>query len=272
MISLFLWSYTVLITDIDHFDFVDFPIFQALPAGYWAGFVMLILATVVWYLSPKTGWHHFLLLLVWTLYFFVGPEIMEVMARGYDAQSHLLGVTYIDQGRLADFVTYREWPGFVFLSSFLYKATGVGYTTLLKLLEILLPLLRTVFIWYFATRLFQGKKEALLFSLLLLGFFWDPQTFDPSPQHFGILLMLPLVALCFSQGRLSTERRGLIIILFATIVISHGLTSIIIANTRESFWYLLVGTIAPANGSFTFTVHPQFSNKLTALSLNLSGV
>ena len=163
--------------------------------------------------------------------------MMEAMARGYDAKSHILGVTYVEQGQLSGYVTYRDWPGYVFFSSFLYKATGVGYDTLLKLLEILLPLLRTVFIWYFATRLFQGKKEALLFSLLLLGFFWDPQTFDPSPQHFGILLMLPLVALCFSQGRLSTERRGLIIILFTTIVISHGLTSIMTA-LLILFWSL----------------------------------
>ena len=227
VVSLCLWCYAVLTTSIDHVPMVNLPILYLMPATYWVGFAMLILATIVWYFSAETRWYHFSLLLFWTLYIFIGPEMMEVTARGYDAIDHLVGVTYIEQGRLAEY-QYAEWPGFAFLSSFVYKVTGIGYYILPKLISTSFHLLRMVFIGYLGTRLFAGKKAALLFSVLLIGFFWEPQAFDPSPQHFGILLMLPLLGLCFSAEHLDMRRRGLIIILFTALVIIHILTSFIL--------------------------------------------
>ncbi len=227
-VSLLLWSYAVLTTSIDHVPMVNMPILHIMPATYWVGFAMLVLATIVWYFSPETKWYHFSLLLFWTLYIFIGPEMMEVNARGYDAIGHLLGVTYIDQGRSSEY-WYIQWPGFVFFSSFLYKVTGVGFFALYTLVSLSLHLLRMVFIGYLGTRLFSGKKQALLFSVLLIGFFWEPQAFDPSAQHFGIIIMLPLLALCFSAKQLNARRRALIIALFGTLVITHILTSFIVA-------------------------------------------
>jgi len=207
---------------------VNLPIRQMMPATYWAGLAMLILATILWYFSAETRWYHFLLLPFWTFYIFIGPEMMEVTSRGYDTLDHLIGVSFLDQGRFSDYY-YKDWPGFNYLSSFVYKATGVGFFTLAKLLSVSFHLLRMVFIWYLGTRLFRGKKEVLLFSVLLVGFYWEPQAFDLSPQHLAILMMLPVLALCFSAEHRDWRRRTLVIILFAAMVITHVLTPFIMA-------------------------------------------
>ncbi len=224
-----LWCYAVLTTSIDRVEMVNLPILDMLPATYWVGVGMLIVATIVWYFSPETRWYHFLLLLFWTLFIFIGPEMMEVTPRGMDTLDHLVGVTFIDQGRLADYYWYNDWPGFIYLSSFVDKATGVGYLALAKLIAISFHLLRMVFIGYFATHLFKGKKQALLFSVLLIGAFWELSSFDPIPQHLAILIMLPLLTLCFSAGHLDMRRRALIILLFISMVVTHILTPFVVA-------------------------------------------
>jgi hypothetical protein len=146
-----------------------------------------------------------------------------------DTLDHLIGVTFIEQGRLPEYYWYDDWPWFVYLSSFVYKATGVGFLALAKLVAISFHLLRMVFIGYFATHLFAEKKQALLFSVLLIGSFWELSSFDPTPQHLAILMMLPLLALCFSAGQLDTRRRALIIVLFSGIVMTHVLTPFVVA-------------------------------------------
>ncbi len=205
----------------------DWTILNMLPPAYWVGVALLSGATIVWFLSAKTRWYHFLLLLAWTLYIFIGPELVEVTARGFDAMDHLFGVRAIELGRWAEWD--YGWPGFYFFSSFIYETTGIGFYGLAKLMAISLPLLRMVFIWYLASQLFREKRWTLLFSVLLLGSFWEGVSLDPSTQHLGLLLMLCLLALCFSTGQLGMRRRVLIVTLFAALVYTHVLSSFIMA-------------------------------------------
>jgi hypothetical protein len=217
-----------------------------MPLTYWVGVAALILATVVWYFSSETRWYHFLLLLPWTLYIFIGPELVEAGIRGYDTVDHLLGVTFIDQGRFSEY-GYKDWPGFIIFTSFLYKITGVSYDVLPKLVSVSLHLLRTIVILYLGVSLFTNKKHVLLFSLLLVGSFWENQSFDPCPQHLAIIIMLPLLALFFSTKHLDTKRLVLIVFLFFTLLITHVLTPFIVALlalffglmslTRKDFGY-----------------------------------
>lgn len=222
-ISLGLWSYVVLTTTIDRVPIANFPVLHMMPPIYWVGVALLILATIIWYFSPETKWFHFILLLPWTLYIFVGPDLVEAGIRGYDTLGHLSAVTFIEQGRFAEYWEYKSWPSFSFISSFLYQTTDVGYYTLPKLASTSLHLLRTIFICFLGTQLFPDKKRALLFSLVLTASFWS---LDVSPQHLGILLMLCLLALCFSPRQLDMRRRGLIIILFAILIMTHMLTAL----------------------------------------------
>ena len=224
-----LWCYAVLTTSIDHIDLQPFPILSMVPPIYWLGVALLVVATIIWYSSPETKWYHFLLLLFWTLYIFIGPEMMEVNARGYDQTDLMWGVSMLKQGWFAKEIQYQHWPGFYFLSVSVYDVTGVGYYTLPRVLSVCFHLLRMVFAWYFASHLFQGKKEVLLFSVLFIGLLWDPQTLDPCPQHLALLMMLVLLGVCFSAGQLDMRRRALIIILFTTMVITHVLTPFIVA-------------------------------------------
>lgn len=218
--SLGLWGYVVLTTTIDRVPMTEFPVLYMMPPIYWVGVALLIVATIIWYFSPETRWYHFMLLLPWTLYIFVGPDLVEAGVRGYDTLGHLEGVNYIAQGRFSEYC-YKDWPGFIFNFTFLYEVTDIGYYTLPKLASTSLNLLRVLFIGYLGTQLFPVKKHALLFSLVLLPSIWS---LDVSPQHLGILLMLCLLALCFSPGQLDMRRRGLIIILFAVLIITHVLT------------------------------------------------
>ena len=222
-ISLGLWGYVVLTTTIDRVPIASFPVLHMMPPIYWVGVALLILATVIWYFSPQTRWYHFILLLSWTLYIFVGPNLVEAGITGYDTLGHLQGVTYIEQGKFSEYLNYRDWPGFIFLFHFIYEVTDIGYYVLPKLASTFLNLARALFIIYLGTRLFPEKKHALLFSLVLIPSFWS---LGVSPQHLGILLMLCLLALCFSPGQLGMRRRGLIIILFAVLIMTHMLTAL----------------------------------------------
>ena len=226
-LSLFLWCYAVLTTTIDRIPVSSFPILDMMPPVYWVGVVLLSGATIVWFFSLETRWYHFLLLPAWTLYIYLGPELVEVTARGFDTTDHLFAVTAIDLGRWAEWD--YGWPGFYFLSSFIYKVTGIEFYGLGKLMAVVLPLLRMVFIWYLADRLFQRKKEALFFSVLLTGCFWEGVSLDPSAQHLGLLMILCVTALTFSSRQSDMQRQALIIVLFASLVLTHILTSFVMA-------------------------------------------
>ena len=227
-VSLCLWCYSILTTSVDRIPISNFPILSMMPLTYWFGVAALILATICWYFSTETRWYHFLLLLPWTLYIFIGPELVEAGIRGYDTVDHLLGVTYIDQGRFAEYY-YKDWPGFISFSSFLYKITGVSYYVLPKLVSISLHLLRTIGILYLGASLFTNKKHVLLFSLLLVGAFWENQSFDPCPQHLAIIIMMPSLSLFFSTKHLDTKRIVLIMFLFLALLITHVLTPFVVA-------------------------------------------
>jgi hypothetical protein len=82
---------------------------------------------------------------------------------------------------------------------------------------------------YLGTSLFTNKKHVLLFSLLLIGAFWENQSFDPCPQHLAIIIILPLLALFFSKIHIDTKRLVLIIFLFLALLITHVLTPFVVA-------------------------------------------
>ncbi len=235
-LSLFLWCYAVLTTTIDRVPVSSFPILDMMPPVYWAGVVLLSGATIIWLFSSTMRWYHFPLLLAWTLYIYIGPELVEVTSRGFDATDHLFGVTAIELGRWEEW--RYGWDGFYFLSSFIYKATGIGFYGLGKLMTIVLPLLRMVFVWYLASHLFQGKKEIIFFSILLIGSFWEGVSLDPSAQHLGLLMMLCMVAACFSPRQHDIRRQALIIMLFAGLILVHVLTPFVVALLITFFFVM----------------------------------
>jgi len=225
-ISFSLWCYAVFTTNIEKIDISYLPMFHELPPTFFAGFGLLIIATLIWYCSPKIEAVHFLLLLFWLMFLFVGPELIEANARGSDTFSCLAGVTYLEAGKFHEYF-YNAFPGFFYLSTFLYEITGIEYHDFAKILAISLHFIRLFIIIGFVRSLFKRHKDILFSALLFQSLLWTPLTY-PGPAPFGLILFPCLLSLFFYCGISLLQRRGLLIILFTAVVISHGLTAFII--------------------------------------------
>jgi len=226
LVSFSLWCYGVFTTTIDIIELNPFSMFLEMPATFWIGFGFLISATIVWYISPKTEWHHLLLVFFWTLFIFIGPELAEVNARGADGIDHLLGVTYIEQTRFSEYF-YAPFPGFVFFSHSLSAITGIEHYILPKLVSLSFHLLRVIALGFLGFQLFNEKRVALLFTLIGTAFLWEPQQFDPCPQNLGITFFAFIFGLLFSAENLDSQKRLLLIIFFGSLVLTHVLTTFV---------------------------------------------
>jgi len=226
------WVYSVHTNTISRVDMINFPIFRLLPGSYWAGFVLLMFSTALCYFRGNTKWYNYVLLPLWTLYIFIGPELMEVTARGYDATDHISGILSLQQGLMskewAEF-WYAQWPAFFLFVDALSKVSDIGYYPLTKLVSGVFHMSRAILVLCLGRQLFQEQRRTLLFSLLAVAFYWEPQAFDPSPQNMAILLMLFMLPQFFRPGDLSASRRIVLVIGFLALVATHVLTPYVVA-------------------------------------------
>jgi len=231
-ISLLLWVYSVNTTAIERIEFNPVPIvsmYSLMPITFWIGWGFLALATLVWYISPKSTSLHFLLAFLWFLFLLIGPESMEVYRRGGDTLGHMIGITYYDHGLYENpFVGYSAFPGFHFLVIPLQKVTGIGFFELAKLVGLSFHLIRLPAMLYLGTRLFNDRKQALFFTLLLTALFWEQYQLDPSNQNLGMTFMILILGLFFSDREMHSPRRVVLIGLFLGLVITHPLSSMVI--------------------------------------------
>lgn len=225
-VSLSLWIYAVFTTVIEEIDIGYLPIFRELPVSYWVGFALVILATIIWYRSPQTRSVHFLLVLFWALFLFVGPELADANARGTDTFAHIHGIKWLEVGRLWEFY-YGPWPGYYYLSFPLQKILNISYHDLPKLLEIAYSFLIAIIALGFARTLFKERRTCLFASLLFLALLWQPLLF-PAPNSQGFLLVIVLLTLLFSRKMPALPNRILLIIVFAALTITHGLATLLI--------------------------------------------
>src|SRR3990170_5608690 len=231
-ISSLLWVYSVQTTTIDRIELSPVPIvsmYRMMPMTFWMGWGFLILATLVWYFSPRTTPLHFLLCFLWLLFLIMGPELMEVYARGGDTLGHMIGVTYYEEGLYEPpWVSYSAFPGFHFLVIPLHKITGVGFFDLAKLVALSFHVIRLPAMLFLGTRLFKDPKPALFFTLLLTALFWEQYQLDQSNQNLGMTFMLLILGLLFVDREMTPERRLLLIILYAGLVATHPLSSMVV--------------------------------------------
>lgn len=231
-ISLLLWLYSVQTTAIERIEFNPVPIvsmYRLMPVTFWIGWGFLVLATMVWYFSPKSTLLHFSLALLWILFLLIGPESMQLFPRGSDTLGHMIGVTYYDQGLYeVPFVGYSAFPGFHFLVIPLQKITGVGFFDLTRLVGLSFHLIRLPAMLYLGTRLFKDWKQALFFTLLLTALFWDTTQLDPSNQNLGMTFMIIILGLFFVEREMTPSRRAVLIGLFLGLVVTHPLSAVVV--------------------------------------------
>jgi len=226
--SFFLWSCSVFTTSIESISIGYLGFFHELPIGFFAGFCLLILATIVWHLSHSPNFLYHLLIPLWVLYIFVGPEIAEVNARGGDTFFHLYGVNYVVAGDFKRF-HYAPYPGYFYFSAILYQITGIRYHELAKLLNICLHLIMTIGGLGLFHKLTGRGRESILATIIFLALLWCPGTYT-HPVYFGFILMLYFLTVLFSPNIPPLNWKTLLIFFFMSIVISHPLPSLIITG------------------------------------------
>ena len=232
VISILLLTYSIYTTAIDRFEFSSVPIvsvYRMMPVTFWIGWGFLILATLVWYFSPESAPLHLLLGFLWFSFLLIGPESMEVHARGGDTLGHMIGITYYDHGLYKNpWVGYSAFPGFHFLVIPLQKITDVGFFDLAKLVALSFHVIRLPAIYFLGTRLFKDTKPALFFTLLLTVLFWEQYQLDPSNQNLGMTLVLLILGLFFVDREMTPQRHLVLILLYLGLVATHPLSAMVV--------------------------------------------
>ncbi len=197
-----------------------------LPWFFWLGFGFLLLSTLAWYFGPETKVIHFALLFVWTLYLFVGPELMEVNGRVNDTYDWMMGVQYIAAGRFSEF-PYSVYPGYSYISSILGNICGLSYFQLPHFIATVFHMIRAFAILALARAVFNREDQILLASLLLTALLWMPGT-HPSPHSAGFIVLLFLLAIMFRGERSAIQHLLLFSVVFLASVTIHPVASLMV--------------------------------------------
>src|SRR3972149_6020565 len=132
LVSAYLLGWSTLSTRIDGVEAGVFSLVYRLPPTYWAGFGLLLAATITWYFGGETRPYHFLLVALWMGYLFVGPELMEAYPRGVSSYAQSWGVQYVLEGREEEFF-YFPWLGFHYAFAGLADLTDIGHPAMIRI-------------------------------------------------------------------------------------------------------------------------------------------
>jgi len=223
---LLIWS--TLSTTIDRVDEGVLSMARLLPPTYWAGFALLLASTILWYFRGETKAFHFLLVALWIGYLFLGPGLMEAHPRGFSSYGHALGVGYVLEGREREFF-YFPWLGFHHAFAMLVELTDIGYLAMIRVgLLVMYLTLAVGFICFFG-RVLPDKKSVLLATLVALAMFAAPGGISLTPHTMAFGLMLFGFSFLASLDASPVVNRLVLIGIFCAILITHGLTALIVA-------------------------------------------
>jgi hypothetical protein len=235
-VSAILWCFSVSTYTIEGLEVGILTFFFEVPWEYWIGLALLYTATLIWWIARQTERVHFQLVILWTMYLFIGPLLLERYVRINDTYDFLYLVNYVE-GKLSysSYINYPEalyttFPGFLYMATFLHLTAGIGYYELPKLIGVSMYLIASLASLLLAYSLLKGGSNILILTLTFLAFQWAVIT-HPSPSGLGQILMLFLLIFLFNPT-LSRRRYNALLstILFSSLVISHGPTSYIIIS------------------------------------------
>jgi hypothetical protein len=219
-----IWS--ALSTSIDRVDVGVLSMARLLPPTYWAGFAVLLADTILWYFGGETKAFHFLLLALWIGYIFVGPELMEAHPRGVSSYVQAWGIQYVLEDREEEFL-YFPWLGFHRMFAVVAELTDTGRLATMRVGSLILYAALAAGLIAFFWRLLPDKKSVLLATLTALamtaviGVGFTPHQLAFTLALFGYYLLASLEAS-------PVVNRGLLIGLFGAIVITHGLSALVV--------------------------------------------
>src|SRR3990172_5576836 len=226
LVSAYLLGWSTLSTRIDGVDAGVFSLVYRLPPTYWAGFGLLLAATITWYFGGETRPYHFLLVALWMGYLFVGPELMEAYPRGVSSYAQSWGVQYVLEGREGEFF-YFPWLGFHYAFAGLADLTDIGHPAMIRLgLLVMYGALAAGLVTLFG-RALPDKKSALLATLTSLAMIAVLGVgFTPHALAFDLILIG--LAFLVSLDANPVANRIALIGLFGAIVVTHGLSALVL--------------------------------------------
>jgi hypothetical protein len=218
--------FSVVSTRIEQVPLGNLAFLGLMPITFWAGYVILFFLTAFGCLSRNTNRIQVIsLILLWALFLFVAPELMEVDVRNPDVREHLLGLVYLSSGRFSEFY-YSPWPGYFLFVAVIQNIIGVNIQTLPKFLSILFDLVRPLMAFTLFCSVLRDRRSVLLACLTFLGLLCMPGT-HPTTYTYAIIESMPLFAIVFDKRIRSSGKPILVIVLVGSIVVTHPLISLV---------------------------------------------
>lgn len=214
----------------------SFDLFYYFPWTIWLavfGFGALLIALVVFDfsdVSPKLAYALMLYSLIMIfIVFFAMPYLAEPLPRYWDSWTHgaaANGIALTGHLTNADF-NYQGYPAsFIFLAS-IAELTGVTVESLLHILPLLLVVaFFTAFVY--AANEITGNPKIAVTAALIYGVSTYYLTFHFSPEIFGWLLLLLLIALIAKESQISkqfsTVSRRFFLVISLLVLLAIGMT------------------------------------------------
>ena len=213
------------------------------PITYWIGFCLAIFVTLGIVFSKKGGRGRYGLglfsVMLLSVYVYDIPRLFYVNSIYTD--------TYIFVGELLYTLRYghvgfghsQQTPGLAVFSSQFSLITGIDHIIVAEVLPLIIPLI-TVFFIYVIAQLFVDKRTALLACLVYISINWMGFAFNR--QSFALMLQMFVyygVFRVFSRRVVSLSWYTVILLSYVTLVVSHPLSSLLIAATSVSLVALM---------------------------------
>jgi hypothetical protein len=199
---------------------------RLLPPTYWAGFVLLLASTIIWYFGGETKAFHFLLVALWMGYVFLGPELMEAHPHAFSSYTQAYGIEFVLKGREREFF-YFPWLGFHYMFAMLVELLDIGHLAMMRVGTLVMYLSLALGLICFFGRVLPDKKSILLATLTALAM-KAVMGFDFTPHQMAFVLMLFGFAFLASLDASPVLNRLLLIGIFCAILITQGLSALVV--------------------------------------------
>jgi hypothetical protein len=222
--------YTVFSTSILWIAADDWGLTSLLPPIFYVG---LFLLGCLWYLGFKSRSFLPVSLILTVGYLYFVPTVVRIpvwISNSYypfgegliiNSDGHLL------ENPVAIFVSYHDWPLFLYFSSAITIITGIPHEILLKFFPLFTVSMYGIFT-FLILRIKLASQYALAGAALLLGgLFIRQQYFGPQSVSyiFFLCILLFISLLFFSENSNQRVITGLLVLLFVVTTFTHPLTS-----------------------------------------------
>jgi hypothetical protein len=234
VVAVVLLVYTVASTSVYSIPPTELGLVSELPLAYWVGLVVL---GCLWYACLKGSSRYRAGTLALTVsYLFIAPAIVKVpvwISESYYPYGESLLIT--SHGHLvvrdyAPFVSYQDWPVFLYLASSVKLVTGLPDSIILRFFPLLTISMYGMLTFLVLRLTLKSSFATFGAGLLLSSFFLRQQYFGPQGLAYVFFLLIVLITCRLTLD--SEAKKGtlvaLYLLMFPIITLTHALTSFMV--------------------------------------------